>query len=136
MAGIQGSRSSAVEFALVAPLFLCFVGGIIAYGAILGVYHGVQQLAAEAARATIAGMSDNERQQIAQSYISSNATSYVFLDSAKLKIEADPAVVQSNNYKVTLTYDMSDLFIYQFSSLLPLPEPKVQRTAVIVRGGY
>ncbi len=44
----------AVEFALVFPVFLLVVFGIIVYGSYLAVVHGVQQLAAEAARSSIA----------------------------------------------------------------------------------
>jgi Flp pilus assembly protein TadG len=42
--------ASAVEFAIVFPLFLFALFGIVMYGAYLAVVHGVQQLAAEAAR--------------------------------------------------------------------------------------
>lgn len=53
--------TSAIEFALVAPVLLLLLFGIIGYGYILGVYHGVQQIAAEAARASVSGLNDTER---------------------------------------------------------------------------
>ncbi|MGY4226729.1 Flp pilus assembly protein TadG [Bradyrhizobium sp. USDA 4503] len=57
------SGASAVEFALMLPLFLAFIFGIIVFGSYLAMVHGVQQLAAEAARSSIAGMTDTERKQ-------------------------------------------------------------------------
>ena len=40
------SAVSAVEFAIVFPLFLVMLFGIIIYGCYLAVFHGVEQLAA------------------------------------------------------------------------------------------
>ena len=50
--------TSAVEFAFIAPVFLTLIFGLVAFGSYLGIVHGVQQLTAEAARASIAGLSD------------------------------------------------------------------------------
>ena len=43
----------AVEFALIAPLLIALVFGIISFGYLFGVSHSVQQLAAEAARVSV-----------------------------------------------------------------------------------
>ena len=50
--------ASAVEFAMLLPLFLALVFGIVVFGAYLTMVHGVQQLAAEAARSSVAGLSE------------------------------------------------------------------------------
>ncbi len=47
--------ASAVEFAMLLPLFLVLVFGIVVFGAYFTMVHGVQQLAAEAARSSVAG---------------------------------------------------------------------------------
>ena len=60
----------AVEFAMIAPVFLMIVFGILMYGSYLAVIHGVQQLAAEAARSSIAGLSETERSSLANAYVS------------------------------------------------------------------
>ena len=42
--------TSAIEFALLAPLFILFLLGMVAYGIYFGASHSVQQIAADAAR--------------------------------------------------------------------------------------
>jgi Flp pilus assembly protein TadG len=64
--------ASAVEFAMLLPVFLSLVFGIVVFGSYLAVVHGLQQLAAEAARSSVAGMSSTERSSIATSYVSAN----------------------------------------------------------------
>ena len=54
------------------PVFMTLVFGIVVFGSYLAVVHGLQQLAAEAARSSIAGMSATERTSLATSYVTSN----------------------------------------------------------------
>lgn len=44
--------AAAVEFAFIAPILLLLLFGIVGYGYVFGVYHGIQQIASEAARAS------------------------------------------------------------------------------------
>jgi Flp pilus assembly protein TadG len=46
---------------MVLPIVLTVVFGIVLFGSYLAVVHGVQQLTAEAARASVAGMTETER---------------------------------------------------------------------------
>ncbi|MFZ5617034.1 MAG: TadE family protein, partial [Pseudomonadota bacterium] len=55
------SGASAVEFAIVAPVLLAMLLGMLAYGIYLSADHSVRQLAADVARETIAGIDDEER---------------------------------------------------------------------------
>src|ERR1700744_581479 len=88
--------ASAVEFALLLPLFLVFVFGIVVFGSYLAMVHGVQQLAAEAARSSVAGLSDSERSSIATSYVSANAPTYPLLIAANLSVNAAPSAGNAN----------------------------------------
>ena len=130
------SGSIAVEFAFILPILITIVFGVIAYSTLYATMHAVQQLASEAARASVAGLDDTERGTIVSNYISANATSYIFIDPQKLTSSANTIAAQNTNYQVTLNYDNSASFIYMFAGVLPLPPSKIQRTAVIVRGGY
>ncbi len=126
--------STAVEFALVAPMLIVLLFGIVAFGAIIGVDNGLQQLVAEAARASVAGLSDPERQQLAQASVTANAASYPFIDPTKIGLATtDPT---STSFQVTVTYDMSGFFAYRLLSGLPLPSAAVKRSAVVQRGGF
>ncbi len=64
--------ASAVEFALISPFLLLLVAAILAYGSIFATSLSLQQLAAETARATIGGLNDTEREQLAEAYLAAN----------------------------------------------------------------
>lgn len=62
--------AAAVEFALVVPLFLLIVFGIIDYGYMLSFRQSISQAASEAARAAAIAPSTSNRQAIAYSSVS------------------------------------------------------------------
>jgi Flp pilus assembly protein TadG len=128
--------TSAVEFAIIAPVFVTMMFGIIVFGSYLAVAHGLQQLAAEAARASVAGVSDSERNSLAQSYIDGNIGSYPLLTASRLT--RDPAVTDPSNsvFSITLRYDLSSSFIYSLPNFVPAPPSTLVRSAAIQRGGY
>jgi Flp pilus assembly protein TadG len=128
--------ASAVEFAIVFPLFLALLFGIIIYGSYLVVVHGVEQLAAEAARSSIAGLSDSERASLAQSYVTSNVTYYPLISLSRLTVNAAASSSNANNFVVTVSYDDSNSFIYLLPQLVPAPPSNIVSSAVIPRGGY
>jgi Flp pilus assembly protein TadG len=128
--------ASAVEFALVTPLFLAMVFGIIMFGSYLAVIHGVQQLAAEAARTSIAGLSDSERGDLARNYVTAHAAAYPLIVPAQVSVNAAASPSDANVFVVTVNYDASGLFIYSLPSFVPVPSSAIARSAAIPRGGY
>jgi Flp pilus assembly protein TadG len=127
--------ASAVEFALLLPLFLAFVFGMVVFGAYLTMVHDVQQLAAEAARSSVAGLTDSERNSIATSYVTSNVGTYPLLIAAKLSVNAAPSANDANVYVVTVNYDASGSFIYSLP-FVPAPSSTIVRSAAIPYGGF
>lgn len=128
--------STAVEFAFIAPILLLLLFGIMGYGYVLGIYHSIQQMAAEAARSSVAGLSDTERAQIARDYVTANARSYAFIDPNKVRVRATAAGAQQLSFEVAVTYDMSGSAYDTLSRLVSLPHPLIERRAVVQRGGY
>jgi len=128
--------SSAVEFALIVPVFLMLVFGIVMFGAYLGLVHDVQQLAAEAARSSVAGLSEGERASLANKYVASNAASYPLIDPTKLKVNAATSTMDANVFVVAVTYDAAGSFIYSLPTFVGAPSSTIVRTAAIPRGGY
>lgn len=126
----------AVEFAIIMPVFLIVVFGIIVYGSYLAVIHGVQQLAAEAARSSVAGLSESERSTLANNYVTGNANSYALITPAKLTVNAATSGSDANVFVVTVNYDASGMFIYSLPSFVPAPPSTIVRSAAIPRGGY
>ena len=128
--------ASAVEFAIIFPLFLVVLFGIISFGAYLAVVHGVQQLAAEATRAAVAGLSDSERVTLALDNINGNVNSYPMISSKRLTLTSASTDAASQNFSVTLRYDASDMFVFNLPVFAPQPSPIIVRSASIQRGGY
>lgn len=127
--------ASAVEFALVLPLFLAIVFGIVVFGCYLTMVHGVQQLAAEAARTSVAGLSDSERKSLATSYVASNVSTYPLLDAALVSVTAAPSTGAAHVYTVTVRYDGSSNFVFSLP-FVPSPPFPITRSAAIPNGGF
>jgi Flp pilus assembly protein TadG len=127
--------AGAAEFALLLPMFLTLVFGIVIFGAYLTMVHGVQQLAAEAARSSVAGLTDGERNSLATSYVSANAPTYPLLTAANLHVNAAPSTDDTNVYVVTVNYDASGSFIYTLP-FVPAPSSTIVRSAAIPYGGF
>lgn len=128
--------TSAVEFAIIFPLFLVVLFGIICFGAYLAVVHGVQQLTAEAARASIAGLNDGERLSLAQNNISANVASYPLLSANQVAVRSAATDVATGTFTLTVQYDASGLFVFNLPNFVPGPNPIITRTSAIQRGGY
>ena len=130
------SGASAVEFALVLPAFMTIIFGIVMFGSYLAVVHGVQQLAAEAARSSVAGLSESERSTLAKSYVTTNAGAYPLIAPNHLSVNAATSGSDANVFVVTVNYDASSMFIYSLPSFVPAPPSTIVRSAAIPRGGY
>jgi len=128
--------ASAIEFAIVVPVFLLIVLGILTYGIYLGSVHSVEQLAADAARASVAGLSDSERIQIATQHVTTNADGYPLLNASKIAVEAGASPLDSSQFRVLVRFDASDLPIWIMSGIVPMPDRMIERTSVIKRGGF
>jgi Flp pilus assembly protein TadG len=129
------SGASAVEFALLLPLFLAFIFGIVVFGSYLAMVHGVQQLAAEAARSSVAGMTDTERNSLARTSVAANASTYPLLVPGNLSVSAAPSPKNANVYVVTVNYKASGNFIYSLP-FVPTPPTTIVRSASIQYGGF
>lgn len=129
------SGSSAVEFALLAPVFLLLVFGGLAYGIYFGAAHSVQQLAADAARAAVAGLTHAERTALAQRFIATNGQSYMLIDTARLGVSARPSSADPDQFLVSLAYDAAYLPIWNLYPPIPLPGQIIAYTSTIRNGG-
>lgn len=127
--------ATAVEFAMLLPVFLTLVFGIVVFGSYLAVVHGVQQLAAEAARSSVAGMSDSERSSIATSYVSANIGTYPLITPSNVSVNAATSNADPNVFVVTVSYNASGMFIYSLP-FVPAPPSTIVRSAAIPYGGF
>ncbi len=128
--------SAAVEFALIFPVALIFFCGLLAYGLYFGAAHSVQQLAADAARASVSGLNDSERASIASAHVAASGGVYPLLRADRIAVAAHPLAADPSQFEVRVSFNSQDLPIWLLSGLVPLPGKVIERTAVIKRGGY
>jgi Flp pilus assembly protein TadG len=127
--------ATAVEFAMLLPVFLALVFGIVIFGSHLAVVHGLQQLAAEAARSSLAGLSSSERNSLATSYVSTNVGTYPLITPNKVTVSAATSPSDPNVFVVTVTYNASGMFIYSLP-FVAAPSQTIVRSAAIPFGGF
>ncbi|MER8521494.1 pilus assembly protein [Mesorhizobium sp. M0644] len=129
------SGTSAVEFALLSPIFILLVLGMVAYGIYFGASNSLQQIAADAARTAIAGLNQTERQALVASFVKNNATGYPFVDSGKLTYQATDSTADGNQFVVSIQYDASNLPIWNLLPSLAMPQTTISRRSTIRIGG-
>lgn len=125
----------ALEFAILTPVFLLMLTGMLAYGIYFGAAHALGQLAADAARTAIAGQDERERNALVAAFIGQNAGAYLLLDPRKLSYEIGDNPRDPNQYVVQLRYDATELPIWNLYPPLPLPSTQIVNGATIRRGG-
>lgn len=127
------SGAAAVEFALVGPLLVLLVCGILSYGGVFWTAHTVQQLANDGARAAIAGLDDAERLSLARAAVEEGAEALGGFDRRRAGVAATR---QGQRFTVRVTYDASGSPFWALEGLLPMPSTQVARTATIRIGGF
>lgn len=126
--------TSALEFAIVAPLFFLTLFTLIAYGIYLSVTHSVQQIAADAARTAVAGLNPAERITLVNRYLDASRLDYSFINRAKMQVVVTDDPGNPDQFTVTITYDSSDLPIWKLFTFA-LPQENIQRYATVRVGG-
>lgn len=127
--------TSAVEFAILAPVFLLMLTGMLAYGLYFGAAHSLQQLAADAARTAIAGLDEKERRDLVKAYLDTVAESHPLIQRERLVETIRDKPGDEDHYRITLSYDAANLPIWSLYPPLPLPSRAIIVTATIRQGG-
>ncbi|MFK5597505.1 TadE/TadG family type IV pilus assembly protein [Methylobacterium sp. HMF5984] len=134
LAACRGGNA-AVEFALVTPLLLLLFAGISAFGIYLGATHTLREIAAEAARASVAGVSDGERASLAQAVVQRSLAASAMFKAGSVGVSVGTSPSDATVYTVTLTYDSSGLGLKSLGKLVPLPPDIFTSTVSVRRGG-
>ena len=116
-----------IEFALLAPLLLMLLMGIVSYGSWYLVAHGVQQAANDAARAALGGVNVSERATIARDTAirAIDRGSGTLGERAAVTVEDD-----GTSLVVRIAYDASDNPALR-SGVLPMPPTLIRRDAAV-----
>lgn len=125
--------TAALEFALVSPLFLFLIIGIVVYGSWLWMAQGVQSLASEGARAAVAGLDPGERDELARDAVDDGLAGAGMLDPAltRVAVSSDARLI-----RVVVSYDAASHPLMAMATLVPPPPAHIERSAVVRIGGY
>jgi Flp pilus assembly protein TadG len=129
---LRDRRGSAiVEFAIVLPMLVMLLFGLLAYGQYFLLAHSTQQLANDAARATMAGMSSAERLTLAQASVNREKAALPEVARATITTAVEEAV---DTVTVRVRMDASNVALFR-SQIVPMLDPVIERRAVIRPGG-
>jgi Flp pilus assembly protein TadG len=127
--------ASAIEFAIVAPVFFVLIFGIVVYGYYFATLSLVNHIAYEAARAAVSGLDDDERGTLAHARADELITSLgSFLGTGSVEVNAGPG--SDGIYSVTVHHHFDLLQLLGTSTLLPLPSADQTATVEVSHGGY
>lgn len=123
--------TAVIEMALVMPLMSMLMGGILSYGVYFWRAHGLQEAAASAARAALAGTTPAERRRMLDDALDVELPQMLGVRAADVgRAVADTGTILT----VDLSYDGSrDMMMG--AGLVPLPQSVIRRRAVIRLAG-
>lgn len=127
--GVARDRRGAalIEFALLLPMLLSMVMGVVCYGQYIWLAHSVQSAANDAARAIVAGLTPDERLTLAQAAIAIDMASVPELRRNQIALAIEEGGARAT---VKLRVDARALTLLS-SGMVPLPEPVIERRAVV-----
>lgn len=129
---VSDRRGTAIiEFAILLPVLIALLTGMICYGLYFGAAHSVQQLSADAARHSIAGETLAERQAMVTGFVNANGPSYFLVKPERLS-EVSATAQPGGRLRVRISYNATWLPIFGFSALVPLPPGTITRDCVIL----
>lgn len=120
-----------VEFAFVLPVLVVLLFGLLTYGQYFLLAHSAQQLANDAARATVAGLDSAERLTIAQGVVAREKAALPEVASTSVSASVSEA---ADLVTVSVRVDASRLALFR-ARIFPLPEAQIERRAVVRAGG-
>lgn len=124
---------AAVEFALVGPVFVLLLMGMVVYGGWFWLAQGIQSAAAEGARAAIGGLDPAEQAAEARRFVAEHLKATTGLDPAQARVEVDTT---SQAIVVRVAYDVSRHPLMALSVIVPPPPDVIERSAAVRTGGY
>ena len=123
--------AAVVEFALILPMLATLLLGVLGYGQYFLLAHSVQQLANDAARATAAGISAPERATLAGATLTRELATLPEIRRNNVTLGI---VEAADLVTVRVRLDASAIALFRVP-LLPMPDPLIERSAVVRPGG-
>ena len=136
--GLARHRSgvAALEFALIAPVFILMLIAMIAMGFYLMLLHEVQELASSAARSSVAGLNEAERNTLAQAFVANYLAASALLVATDVNVRTTTTGTPPQNYAVSISYNLNDTPIPFLSGIVGINFSTINSTAIVEFGGY
>lgn len=135
MRRLSGNRRGAiaVEFALISPILILMLTGIVNYGSYFWTSHALQQMANDAARVAISGTTESERAALAQAVFDQQSGHYDLTIPGQTELRV---VEDAQTITVQVSFVPTSGQGFNLMGTLPGMPSTIERTASIVRGGY
>jgi Flp pilus assembly protein TadG len=141
---VAADGAVALEFALVAPLFLLLVFGTMIFAIYFATFVAVIHGSAEGARASIGGSTDAERNQLARQRVSALLTGYQpLLNPARATVTTQMVTTGGRpGYRVAVAYPVSEFGFGWFYGLIAsvggngTAPTTVSYAVTVANGGY
>ncbi|WP_341861229.1 TadE/TadG family type IV pilus assembly protein [Gymnodinialimonas sp. 57CJ19] len=118
----------AIEFVLLAPLLFGLLFGIIFVGYAMALSHSVQQLASASARASVAGITTQERTEIYDAYIEEASSNYPLLRQEAI---ADTPTITGSDIRVEISYAVDGSLLDLASGILGMELTHLEGSAYV-----
>ena len=123
--------TAAVEFAFIAPLLILLLLGTLAYGGYFWRAHALQQIANDAARAALPGLTAAERRDLAAAAVFAELPRIAGVSQT---LAATTVSEDGGALTVAIAYDGTrDVFLNL--GPIPMPSRTIRRTAAVRLGG-
>ncbi|WP_313013188.1 TadE/TadG family type IV pilus assembly protein [Brevundimonas sp.] len=122
--------AAAVEFALVGPILILLLIGIVVYGGWFLTAQTVQAVASEGARAAVGGLDAAEREGLVRGEVAGAVRGVGLKPDRTTVLMAEEA----GRLRVVVAYDVSDSPLMLMGGMLPRPPAVIRRVAVIQVG--
>lgn len=127
----QDDGAVAVEFMLLAPMLFGLLFGIVVMGYFMGVSHSVQQLATGAARTSVAGLDQAEREDLANAYLSDASNRYPLLSQEAITPTLTFEQAADASITVEVSYAVDGTLIDVANAFLGLGITSIDRSAYL-----
>lgn len=118
----------AIEFVLLAPLLFGLLFGIIFVGYAMALSHSVQQLATASARASVAGITTQERTEIYDAYIEDASSNYPLLRQEAI---ADTPTITASDIRVEISYAVDGSLLDLASGIIGMELTHLEGSAYV-----
>lgn len=109
---------------------------MLTFGLYFMYLHELQELASSAARASVSGLTQAERNSLAVQFVNQSVSESNILNASDLSVGTTTSGTPATNYSVTVSYDLKDTPIPMLAQMLSIQFGGITRTSTIEFGGY